>query len=186
MYLNNFSQVAALESGLEVQVFVVEGTLPYPVLIPVAQMMVDQFLLFRGGRVAGRSYGVEIVHHFGRQQATVEATFHAGEKFGTADPSVLAVQRLVLSEAVATDQIRVSHLHETYNALHPARYHAISLLIRQNRNVFEYFDRRLAVRHLVRHLARHLARLRYPLFQQILYLCSAAPFRIDRIADLRR
>lgn len=95
MYLNNFSQVPALESGLEVQVFVVEGTLSYPVLIPVAQVMVDQFLLFRG-RVAGRSYGVEIVHHFRRQQATVEATFHAGEKFRTADPSVLAVQGLVL------------------------------------------------------------------------------------------
>lgn len=161
MYLNNFSQVPALESGLEVQVFVVEGTLSYPVLIPVAQMMVDQFLLFRGRRVimAGRSYGVEIVHHFRRQQATVEATLHAGEKFRTADPSVLAVQGLVLSEAVATDQIRVSNLHETDNAFHPARYHAISLLIRQNRNIFEYFDRRLAV--------RHLARLRYPLFQQI-------------------
>lgn len=45
LYLNNFPQIAALESGLEVKLFGVGATFPYPVLIPVAQMIISRCLL---------------------------------------------------------------------------------------------------------------------------------------------
>ena len=145
VYLNNFPQVAALESRLEVQLFRVGATFAYSVLIPVAQMIVNRCLLVT---VTGR-HSVEIVDYFLNQAATVKTSFHAREKLRSTDLPVLVVQRLVLAKAIATDQIRVSHLHETDHAFHSARYHAVCLLIRQARtHVAKDFDRRVVIRRL--------------------------------------
>lgn len=157
------------------QLFRVGATFAYSVLIPVAQMIVNRSLLV----TVTEGHSVEIVDYFLNQRATVKSTFHACEKLRSTDLPVLVVQRLVLTKAIAADQIRVSHLHETDHAFHSARYHAVCLLIRQARtHVVEDFDRRVVIRCLTlcRSIFYRILRERFRLV--------VGHFRVRRVGQL--